>query len=100
MRHTCSEILDANHSDPDTPPLHELDADRQIAVTCHQDRVRDGVARSQLKKVGHDQRIDTLLLALAIDRTRTELNVVHVTQGALLLRRPVCQDTVVPVHAQ
>src|SRR6185295_20018112 len=79
--------------------LRLLDADAEVLITGHQDRVADRTVPRERDHVGHDQGIDALLFADAVHESKADLHIIEMGQREMLRSR-ARRCPVIPVDAK
>ena len=83
----------------DPKRLRNLDTDPYIFVPGKKYGVADCVISCELDQVGDDERINAFLLTCAIQKSKAQFDVIHISEDLLLGRRPT-HTPVVPVDSQ
>ncbi len=81
--------------------LRDLNPDTQIFVARKNQRVADRLVSSKVDEIGDDQRIDALLLPLAIEHSQAQLDIMRFAECGLFRAGAIIRsDSVVPIYAE
>ena len=83
----------------DSETLCDLDCDPHVRIGGYEGGIADGLITSKVDEVSYQKGVDLFLLADAVDRTESELHVLHVGERQMIDGRPVA-CTVVPIDAK
>ncbi|MNW05176.1 hypothetical protein D3C71_2013820 [compost metagenome] len=79
--------------------LSELNSYPYIFITGNKNGISNRVISCKLNHIGHDHRIDPLLLTVTVEGPHSYLYVIASSQGTLIQRRAAMTNGVVPINS-